>query len=275
MMLEDHLGDILRKSRLGLNLSIAEVAKAAGLAESNWAELEQTGRVKQRPAFAAVAPLLQLDAKKLEGIAGGWTPPPIDTSGWREIRQISTVANDMAVNSYLVWDEATREAALFDTGWVAEPVLELIAENQLNPVHLFLTHSHQDHIAALEDIRAAFPKIKLHSSSRHAPPVQRNRANDFLHLGSLRLTNRDTPGHAEDGVTYIIGNFPEDGPNAAVVGDALFSGSMGGAKEHFALAKQKIREQIFSLPGSTLICPGHGPLTTVEIEKAHNPFFDF
>jgi hydroxyacylglutathione hydrolase len=57
------------------------------------------------------------------------------------------------------------------------------------------------------------------------------------------------------------------------VGDAIFAGSMGGAPEHGALAKQKVRDQSLSLPADTLLCPGHGPLTTVAEEKASNPFF--
>jgi glyoxylase-like metal-dependent hydrolase (beta-lactamase superfamily II) len=58
-----------------------------------------------------------------------------------------------------------------------------------------------------------------------------------------------------------------------VVGDAIFAGSMGGARELADLAKRKIRDQIFSLPEESLICPGHGPVTTVGEEKEHNPFF--
>jgi len=54
---------------------------------------------------------------------------------------------------------------------------------------------------------------------------------------------------------------------------AIFAGSMGGAKQFGALAKQKVREQILTLPPDTLICPGHGPLTTVGQEKENNPFF--
>lgn len=125
----------------------------------------------------------------------------------------------------------------------------------------------------MAEIRGRFPKIKLHSNSRNAPPDQRNRANDFIHLGSLRITNRETPGHAEDGVTYIVGGFPDDAPNVAMVGDSLFAGSMGQARNAAALAREKVIQQIFSLPNPTLICPGHGPLTTVGEEKAHNPFF--
>ena len=78
---------------------------------------------------------------------------------------------------------------------------------------------------AIEPIRARFPKLKLHSNIKSAPVDQRNRSNDFIMLGSLRITNRDTPGHAEDGVTYVVGNWPEDAPHVAIVGDAIFAGS--------------------------------------------------
>ena len=126
------------------------------------------------------------------------------------------------MNCYLVWDEISREAALFDTGWDAEPIFKIIEENNLQLKHLFITHMHEDHIAALGAIREKFPKIRLHSNSKTAPPQSRNRANDFVHLNNLRITNRETPGHAEDGVTYIVGNWPEDAPHVAIVGDAIF-----------------------------------------------------
>jgi len=194
-------------------------------------------------------------------------------SQWQELRVITTTAQGNTVNCYLIWDEVSREAALFDTGWDAGPILALLAENQLQLRHVFLTHTHEDHIAALGGVREKFPKVRLHSSSKSAPVDQRNRANDFIHLGSLRLTNRDTPGHAEDGMTYIVGTWPDDAPHTAIVGDAIFAGSIGRGNQSWDLARQKVREQIFSLPPETLICPGHGPLTTVAEEKANNPFF--
>lgn len=177
------------------------------------------------------------------------------------------------MNCFLIWDEVCREAALFDTGWDAAPIFKLVDENELQLKHLFITHTHTDHIAALAPIRERFPKVKLHTASKNAPVDQRTRANDFIHLGSLRITYRDTPGHAEDGATFVIGNWPEDAPHVAVVGDAIFAGSIGGARELIDLARDKIRQQIFSLPAETLICPGHGPVTTVGLEKENNPFF--
>ena len=190
----------------------------------------------------------------------------------REVRQITT-SQRLVVNCYLVWDEVTREAALFDTGWEGAPIFEIVEQEKLDLRHLFITHTHEDHISALGEVRRKFPRIKLHSSSKNAPVDQRNRPNDFIHLGSLRITNRATPGHADDGVTYVIGNFPEDAPNVAIVGDCIFAGSIGTGFVSTDQLKESIRNQIFTLPDDTLICPGHGPLTTVGTEKRHNPFF--
>lgn len=272
MTLEDHLGDIIRKARTAANVSAETAAQAAGLSPATLKDLEESGYLAGGLNFQTLGKLISLDGAKLERIAKGWLPQPVDLGNWRELRVLTTTRT-YGVNAYIVWDEVTREAAAFDTGWDAGLLLALISENQLQLKHMFLTHTHEDHIAGLKQIRDAHPKVKLHSNAKGAPPDQRNRPNDFIHLGSLRITHRETPGHAEDGVTYIIGNFPEDAPNVAIVGDCIFAGSMGRGFQSTELLKQKVREQILSLPGPTLICPGHGPLTTVEQEKSNNPFF--
>jgi hydroxyacylglutathione hydrolase len=273
MNLEDHVGDVIRKARAMSNVSAQTAARAAGLSETELSALEESGRSDKPADFKGLAAALGLDAPKLEAIANGWVPGAKDLSLWRELRWVTTSGGGMSVNSYLVWDEVSREAALFDTGLEAAPTLGLIAENQLQLRHIFITHSHEDHVAELDSIRAQWPKARLHSSAPGMPVDQRNRATDFIHLGSLRITHRDTPGHAADGITYIVGTWPEDASHVAIVGDAIFAGSIGRGNQSWDLARQKVREQIFSLPAETLICPGHGPLTTVAEELAHNPFF--
>ena len=273
MNLEDHLGDILRKARAMSNVSAADAAQVAGLTEAELGALEESGIVGRRPNLGALAGLLGLHAAKLEGIANSWLPAERDLSAWREFRCFATTEAGNAVNSYLVWDEVSRDAALFDTGWNADEALSDTETNQLLLRHLFITHAHRDHVAAVDAVREKFPKVRLHTNAKNAPVDQRNRPNDFIHLGSLRITNRSTPGHTEDGVTYIVGNWPEDAPAVAFVGDALFAGSIGRGNQSWDLARQAVREQILTLPADTLLCPGHGPLTTVAEEKAHNPFF--
>jgi hydroxyacylglutathione hydrolase len=273
MNLEDHLGDVIRKARAMSNISPAAAAKASGLTEQELAALEDSGSSAKKPDFDELGELIGLNPGKLKSLAAGWVPSEKDLSIWPVLHQISTSAEGITVNSYLIWDEASREAALFDTGWDASQALKLVDENKVQLRHLFITHSHPDHIAGVAAVREKFPRVKVHSSSKNAPVDQRNRANDFVHLGSLRITHRDTPGHAEDGVTYIVGTWPEDAPHVAIVGDAIFAASMGRGNQSWDVAKQKVREQILSLPSETLICPGHGPLTTAAEEKEHNPFF--
>jgi hydroxyacylglutathione hydrolase len=273
MNLEDHLGDILRKARTMNNVSTSTAANAAGISESELSALEENGKISAKMNFSTLGKILELNPAKLEGIANGWLPSPKDLSAWHEVRVFTTAGDGLTVNCYLVWDEVTRDAALFDTGLDAKPVVDCLAAENLQLKHVFITHSHWDHVEALPKIREAWPKAKLHSSSKKSPVDQHNKNSEIIHLGGLRVTHREAPGHAEDGVTYMVGNWQEDAPLIAIVGDAIFAGSMGGAKENGALAKQKIREQILSLPAETLICPGHGPLTTVAEEKAHNPFF--
>jgi len=273
MNLEDHLGDIIRKARAMSNVTAPVAATVAGLTEAELAALEDSGQSAKKPDFEKLAPLIGLNASKLRSIAEGWAPTDKDLSRWPELRTITTAGEGITVNCYLIWDEISREAALFDTGWDAAPALKIIEDNKLQLKHLFITHSHPDHIAGVATVREKFPKARVHSSMKNAPVDQRNRPNDFIHLGSLRITHRDTPGHAEDGVTYIIGTWPEDAPHVAIVGDAIFAASMGRGNQSWDVAKQKVRDQILSLPPETLICPGHGPLTTVGEEKEHNPFF--
>ena len=255
----------------GISSSVA--AGAAGISESELSALEESGRLAKKIDFSKLALLTGLNALKLDAIANGWLPAQTDLSLWREIRVFTTAGDGLTVNCYLVWDEVTRDAALFDTGLDAKPILDTIVTEQLQLRHIFITHSHWDHVAALPKIRDAWPKARVHSGSKNAPVDQRNKTAEIIHLGGLRVTHRETPGHAEEGVTYIVGNWQEDAPHVAFVGDTIFAGSMGNGNGAWDLAKQKVREQILSLPPGTLICPGHGPLTTVAEEKEHNPFF--
>jgi len=106
-----------------------------------------------------------------------------------------------------------------------------------------------------------------------APEKSRLTEGETIKVGTFNITPRLTPGHAADGVTYVVEGWANAAPAVAIVGDAIFAGSMGKDFETPALAQEKVRSEILELPEDTLICPGHGPLTTVEKERAHNPFF--
>ena len=273
VQLEDHLGDIIRKARKMSDVSAATAARIAGLAGNELATLEDSGQCEAKINFAALAAIIGLDAKKLEGIANGWLPIPRDMEQWSKLRVFTTAGEGLTVNCFLIWDETTRDAAIFDTGIHGRKTLDCLAENQLQLRHIFITHSHWDHIEALPQFRAAFPAAEIHSAIQAAPKKQRLQPDEKFTLGRLQISYRDTPGHAEDGVTYLIGGWPGTSPTIAIVGDTILAGSMCNGNGQWALAKEKISEHILTLPANTLLCPGHGPVTTVAEELAHNPFF--
>jgi glyoxylase-like metal-dependent hydrolase (beta-lactamase superfamily II) len=71
-------------------------------------------------------------------------------------------------------------------------------------------------------------------------------------------------------MTYVVTGLAR---RIAIVGDSLFAGSMGGGNVSYRDALQNNLGKILTLPDETIICPGHGPMTTVGEEKEHNPFF--
>ena len=272
MPLEDHIGDICRKARLQTKTPVAEVSSVAGLSEAQLHEWETEGVIDVDVNVEGLAALVGLDVAKAKAIADGWIPEPVDLSQWSELRVVTT-ADGFEVNSFVAWDPATHVAAIFDTGWFANDLFQIADENELMVEHLFITHMHGDHIAAMGDVRKRWPEIQLHTDNSGAPQKSRVNIGESVGVGSLSVMARLTPGHAEDGVTFLIEGWENSAPTVAVVGDAIFAGSMGKDFNTPQLAQTKVREEILSLPADTLICPGHGPLTTVGEEVAHNPFF--
>jgi hydroxyacylglutathione hydrolase len=266
--LEDQLPDVIGKARRGLRLTEAQLCQQAGI---SFEQLEglQGGEI-DGPTIGKVAAVLDLDARALTELgAGKWQPG--------EVAEPPTFAafnmpfEDMTVNAYLAWDREGGRAIAFDTGGDCTPMLDALKAHRLKLDAVFLTHTHFDHIADLDDL-VAETGAPVYASEREkfstATPISEGRK---FSVGGLTITARLTPGHSPGGLTYVVEGLD---PLLAIVGDALFAGSMGGvAPEGYAAALSANRENILSLPGTTLICPGHGPLTTVAEEKIHNPFY--
>jgi len=169
-----------------------------------------------------------------------------------------------------VWDPKTREAVAFDTGATCQPMLDLAKRNNLSIKLVLLTHTHPDHIADLSKIttetRAKAFVGELEPNPGAAPFPEGHQ----FKVGNLKIDTRLTTGHCIGGITFVVSGLARP---VAVVGDAIFAGSMGGGGISYADALANNRKEIFTLPDDTIICPGHGPLTTVGEEKHHNPFY--
>jgi hydroxyacylglutathione hydrolase len=216
-----------------------------------------------------MAQQLHLDTGKLIQSAGkNWFPSPIELDG---LKQFRSAYGDMIVNAYVIWSEISRKAWIFDTGTDAQPILSFIDEENLKVDAIFLTHTHRDHIACLDDLRekTGSPKVHVHQLELfdRCEPIEEG----FKYsLDSLSLVAKHTYGHSVGGLTYVIDGLEKP---VAVVGDAIFAGSMGGGMISYIDALRTNREKILSLADDTILCPGHGPMTTVLEEKQNNPFF--
>lgn len=261
--LEDGFNDVVCKAQFGLGLSDDALAAAAGIDAAALTAVKQ-GAV-DKAALSRLAPALQLHGPSLLALAeNAWQPESVALAG---LEGFTTSYGDMTVNAYLVYDPASREAVVFDTGATAADISARLQELGLTLRCLFLTHTHADHVADIAGVGA--PEVWVSEREAH-PDAKTFTPGTTWQIGGLGIESRSTWGHSKGGTTFVVRGLARP---LAVVGDAVFAGSMGGGKVSYADALATNRKEILSLPDATVIAPGHGPLTSVGEEKAHNPFF--
>jgi glyoxylase-like metal-dependent hydrolase (beta-lactamase superfamily II) len=205
-----------------------------------------------------------------------------------ELEVVSLPNGQFAQNCYLVADRGTREAVIIDPG--EEPAM-FLAELDTRAWHLraiWLTHAHVDHIMGVGAIREATgAPIHLHPLDRPIydalpqfgawvgmqldpppPPDVALEPGSTLRVGRLAFDVRFTPGHSPGSVSFV-------GHDRVFGGDVLFNGSVGRTDlpgGDYATLMSTIQSQFLSLPDSTVVHSGHGPDTTIGVERLTNPF---
>lgn len=264
--LEDNFADIIGKAQRGLGLSDSEVAKRARIDASALRKLR--GGEFDELALFRVAPVLGLGARALYHLAQDqYQPAAREIDG---LAMFNTLFQDMRVNAFLVWDKGSRSAVAFDTGANCEGMLALIKKETLTVKLILLTHAHPDHIADLANLVKATGAPVYISSTESAPGAEPIKEGKKFEVGALKIESLLTWGHSRGGMTFFVTGLSRP---VAVVGDSIFAGSMGGGNVSYKDAVRNNLEKILTLPDDTIICPGHGPLTTVGEEKEYNPFF--
>jgi hydroxyacylglutathione hydrolase len=265
--LEDNVADIIGKAQRGLRISDSELAEKARVDPEKIRKL-RNGDFDEL-ALMRVAAVLGLAARPLCELGRGeWHPKKIDERSG--LSQFNTHYHGMAVNAYLVWDPASRAAAAFDTGADCSEMVRSANRQKLTVKLILLTHAHADHVADLPRLREETGGQVFAPARESVPSVESIEEGKRFRLGNLEIDTRLTWGHSRGGMTYVVTGL---GHPIAIVGDSLFAGSMGGGNVSYDDALQNNLEKILTLPDETIICPGHGPMTTVGEEKAHNPFF--
>ena len=270
--LEDSWVDVLRKARKGRAIPEGELMAASGLSAPRFRALNE-GKL-HRGDLGRLAEVLGLDPISLVDLAEGKYHPG-------EIRlpegmaMFTTPWDGFEVHSYLLWDPGMGcsegiPAAAFDTGSDVSGMLDFMRIRRLSLGRVFLTHAHGDHLFDLERLLERTGAHPLIGDGEELAGVEHFAAGAVFSVGSLSVETRSTRGHARGGMTYVVRGLERP---VAIVGDALFAGSMGGAMVSYEDCLETAVREIFSLPGETILCPGHGPLTTVALERHHNPFF--
>ena len=265
--LEDNLSDIIRKAQSGLEISDTQLAERANVSLRQVQEI-RAGEFNT-VVVTRIAPILQLNADALiDAGRNAWTPKPVEPI--EGLTAFNTPFNEMTVNSYLIGDPKTGRAAAFDTGSDCSDLFEFIKHQQLSLDAIFLSHTHPDHILDLDRLKTLTGATAFVSKRERLEGAHSFEEGRHFKIGKLRIETRLTWGHSKGGMTYFVTGLSRP---IAVVGDALFAGSMGGGLVSYQDAIRTNREQILTLPEETVLCPGHGPMTTVGEEKQHNPFF--
>lgn len=271
--LEDTFGDILRKAMRGKGVREAQLASATGIAPADIARwLKDDGAASDAEA-RAVAAALHLDPGKLaDSAAGRWLPPPIERHDVRPHSQ-----EPQPSNGYVFFLDEGRRAALVDPAGIARNLLDILRDGDYHLQYILITHKHEDHCDATAGVYDAFPnaQIVMHALDVHAIGNLASKAtmirdNDELPFGdnaSIRMLH--TPGHTDGSSSFLF-------RGALFSGDTLFAASVGGAygdKSTYDDILNSVRSKLFTLPDDTVVMPGHGPPSRIDLEKRHNPFF--
>lgn len=203
--------------------------------------------------------------------------------------------NELGVNSFVMYDE-TNQCALIDPGCNTpaqqKQLSDFLTENGLEPVYIFLTHGHFDHLAGLAWAKSTFGcPVLMHAGDELlvkrateqagffgftlTPPSMPDKTiadGDVYEFGSSRVMVLHVPGHSPGSICLYL-----EADRLLVCGDVLFQGSIGRTDlfggDHDLLIRG-IREKLMVLPRETVVWPGHGPHTTIGFEYDTNPFLN-
>lgn len=197
-----------------------------------------------------------------------------------------------STNCYFIYrdnGEKVKDAIVFDAPDMGAEIVRKLKSNGINPVALFLTHGHFDHMWGASEFRAASgakiyawekeqkvledSTLNVSAQMRRPTTVKVNKYladGEEIEIAGMKLKVLGTPGHTEGSACFYC-----EEAGICISGDTVFFESVG--RSDFptgdgALLERSAKEKLFTLPDDTKLYPGHGDETTVEHEKKYNPF---
>ncbi len=196
----------------------------------------------------------------------------------------------LGCNCTVLGDEHSREAIVIDPGYDVPKILAMLAKHQLTVKQIVVTHAHIDHIASAQTLKeltgapilysqADIPQLAMMGVQASwfnlavptvLPPDHSPADGEVISVRGVDAKVLYTPGHTEGSVCLYL---PAEG--LLLAGDTLFAGGVGrtdfpGGNEGKLMAS--LRDRLMPLPDATVVVPGHGPETTIGVERIENPF---
>lgn len=194
-------------------------------------------------------------------------------------------------NCTILWCDETQQAAIIDPGGDSGKIKQIVDELALKIGQILLTHGHIDHVAAAKELSEYyqvkiigphrsdnfwFEALPLQSEHFGLPscttfrPDQWLKEGDVIQIGNQMLNVFHCPGHTPGHIALF-----SQSEKLAIVGDVLFSGSIG--RTDFPLSSYddlilSIQNKLWPLGDDVLIIPGHGPMSSIGNERKHNPY---
>lgn len=201
------------------------------------------------------------------------------------------VVGPFASNCFVVGSEKTGEGMVIDPGADAGTILKAVENLKLSIALIVATHNHVDHVGALRPVKdatgapyavheadaeslvpAAFGRmlgVVVGGSIKSAPkPDRLLRDGDTIEVGDLQFKVLHTPGHTPGGISLLC-------DHVVFSGDTLFNFGIGRtdlAGGSYESLMDSIARKLLVLPDETVVYPGHGPKTTIGMERKRNPF---
>lgn len=184
-------------------------------------------------------------------------------------------------NCYIVMDENTNEGFLVDPGADAEILASTVENMKMKPKFILLTHGHWDHIGAVVELKDKF-NIPFYISKNDNDMIQSGqdtygstpnpdgylKEGDTFKFADKTIRVIETPGHTPGGVCFLV-------DKSLFTGDTLFNGTIGRTDfvgGSFETLVSSVRKRLATLPEDIKVYPGHGPSTTIGLEKRQNPY---
>ena len=180
-----------------------------------------------------------------------------------------TISTHFAVGGfatcYLIGPDAGGYSVLVDPGYLNAALVGHIEQRDLPPSAVMLTHTHPSHCAGAGAIQKVFGAEIYAAAAVAELPTTLVAGGQTLRIGALTFEVLSTPGHSEDSVCYAL-------PPVIFTGDTLAAGAIGSAAnaEGRATLRRSVRERLLSRGDHEVVLPGHGPPTTIGIERRFN-----